>query len=139
MREEIVKRILATTMILAAGAYAVPAMAGSSYMVGNVRIQADQNMDNATLSISGPDGFYQEQRSTPGAAVMISGDQGVMADGTYTWQITGQSSTRIVTAKNSMNNGRGEAERGFSYETVVQTGSFTIKNGSRVDSTLTEK
>lgn len=62
-----------------------------------------------------------------------------MADGTYSWEMTGNTGKRVVTAKNLMDNGRGDAQRPYSYEMVTYNGTFTIKNGVQVDSGLSEK
>jgi len=107
---------------------------------GSVSMKSDSNLKNVTLTVSGPNGYQQTSRSTDGSpAVVLSDNGGAMADGIYTWQMTGHTGKRIVTAKNRMNNGRGDAQRAYSFESVSESGTFTIKNGVQVDSSLTEK
>ena len=93
-------------------------------------------MQNVTVTISGPDGYQQTQRGNGQISMM---NDGPLPDGVYTWQMTGNTGKRIVTAKDRMDNGRDGAERGFSYETITQSGSFTVKNGVQVDATLVER
>lgn len=135
------KKAISIVLPLAATlAFGLPSLAGPPFQVdSNITLQADESLRDTTLTVSGPDGYYQEQSSRPGSGPVILNDPGVMPDGTYTWQITGRTTKRIVTAKDTMNNGRSDGERGYSYETIVQSGSFTMANGSRIDTTLVEK
>ncbi|NNE59072.1 MAG: hypothetical protein HKN36_13275 [Hellea sp.] len=120
--------------IVATATMGIPALAGSPQAPGNNFIE-DSSLQDATLTISGPNGYHQTSNANAPAMMY----DGMLADGTYTWEVTGHNGKRIVTAKNSMNNGRGDAQRSFSYETVTQSGSFTIKNGVKVDTSLVEK
>lgn len=119
---------------------ASPAAAKSPYISGgDISVKSDVQMQNATLTVSGPNGFYQSSKNRSGTPSLSLMKDGNMADGTYNWQLTGHTSERVTTYKNRINNGRGDDARNFSYKTVTETGSFTIKNGVRVDGTLLEE
>lgn len=103
-------------------------------------IKADHNLKNVTMTITGPDGFKQTARSLSGMpSTSMSKNGAPLTDGTYTWEMTGNTGKRIVTAKNLMDNGRGDAQRPYSYETVTYSGTFEVKNGVRVENSLSEK
>ena len=117
------------------------ALAGNPVLDGGmVSMNADGELKNAVMTVTGPNGYYKSSdRSNSTTSVSLASDNGLMADGTYTWQLTGNSGKRIVTYKNTVDNGRGDAQRGYTFETVTRSGSFTILNGVHVDSTLVEK
>ena len=87
---------------------------------------------NATLTITGPDGFVIRNFSKTGnpAVDLIKAKANV--DGVYTYEITAASS-QTVTIRNPQNNGRGSADRGTMKRGVSASGTFVVKGGLIVD------
>ncbi len=128
------KKACLIVMSMAMGALiATPAMAKSLYVsAGKVSVQSQVQAKNLTLTVSGPNGFFEksfEKTGTPDVSLMRNGQ---MADGQYTWELTGHTNERVKSYKSSINNGRGDDARKFSYKAVHESGSFMILNGIRV-------
>jgi len=93
---------------------------------------------NATLTITGPDGFYVRNFSKSGNPAVDLIKAKAKADGVYTYEITAASS-ETVTILNPQNNGRGGADRATMKRGVSATGTFVVKGGLIVDtSNVTE-
>ncbi len=52
-----------------------------------------------------------------------------MADGHYTWQLTGATTKRVRNPKAGFNNGRAELGPEFISKTFTETGSFRVTGG----------
>ncbi len=128
------KKACLIIMSMAMGAMvATPAMAKSVYVsAGKVSVQPQAQAKNLTLTVSGPNGFFEKsfrKNGTPDVSLMHKGQ---MADGQYTWELTGHTNERVESYKNGVNNGRGDNARKFSYKAVQESGNFMILNGVRV-------
>ena len=87
---------------------------------------------NATLTISGPDGFFARSFSKTGSPAVDLIKAKAKADGIYTYEITAASG-ETVTIRNPQNNGRGGADRGTMKRGVSASGTFVVKGGLIVD------
>jgi len=87
---------------------------------------------NATLTITGPDGFIIRKFSKTGNPAVDLIKAKAKADGLYTYEITAASS-ETVTVPNPQNNGRGGVDRATMKRGVSATGTFVVKGGLVVD------
>ncbi len=110
---------------------ASPASAGDAIVsAGTLSVQpSSSGISNMTLSVSGPDGFSAQKQSSFGAPSVTLSEYTSMADGTYTWQLTGATTERIRDPQFGFNNGRDTAEPEFINRTVTETGSFRVIGG----------
>lgn len=121
--------------VLVAGAslalLASPAFAGDALVsAGTLSVQSSvSSASNMTLSVSGPDGFSAQKQSSFGAPSVSLSDYSGMADGTYTWQLTGAMTERVRNPKAGFNNGRAELDPEFVNKTFTETGSFRVIGG----------
>jgi len=122
------------TVSLAMGAFmALPAMAKSPMVAGgDISVKPDAKMQNATLTVSGPNGFHDKAEAGTGVPSLSLMKNGQLADGVYSWELTGHTNERVYSYKTGINNGRGENARDFSYKQISQSGSFYIVNGQQV-------
>ena len=86
------------------------------------------NFTNATITVSGPNGFNTTLFKKHGPPFLNLADLGSLSDGLYKYQISAASSKMARTNK-SLNNGRGENARTSKNVGVSQFGLFRIKNG----------
>jgi hypothetical protein len=87
---------------------------------------------NATLSVSGPNGFHASTSSKGGAVAIDLTQIGSLADGTYNYQLTAASS-ELVRVTNSLDNGRSGERRAFANKPGAKSGTFNVKGGRIVD------
>ena len=114
-------------------AMSVSAFAGQPSVYGNqMQVQPSQSMKNITLTISGPDGFAATSHSKSGNPAAIMSNNGSLADGLYTWQLTGTTNEMVPANANGLDNGRGAAKRAFVNKSASEHGSFRVINGSVV-------
>lgn len=96
---------------------------GVSFSAGNPH-------SGATLTVSGPNGYYEQKR---GASVANLGINDVLADGLYNYEITLESTIKRETREGdemSMQNRRTPGS--------ISSGSFRVMNGSVVNPNITE-
>jgi hypothetical protein len=87
---------------------------------------------NATLSVSGPNGFHASTFSRGGAIVIDLSQFGSLPDGTYNYQLTAASG-QAVAVDRTLNDGRGSTRKSFAYKPAAKSGTFNVKGGSIVD------
>jgi hypothetical protein len=87
---------------------------------------------NATLSISGPNGFYAHTFSRAGAVAIDLSQFGSLANGTYNYQLTAASGQPIA-VNSALDDGRGTAHRTYAYKPAAKSGTFNVKDGAIVD------
>ncbi len=70
----------------------------------------------------------------------INLNDGELDDGVCNYEIIARTNNKIMLRKDRLDNGRGDKERDFVYESVTQSGHFRIANGKVVinDTDLTE-
>lgn len=93
-----------------------------------VRVTLGGEYSNATLSITGPDGFHVQAYSQSGSPSVDLIRAGATADGTYTYEITAASS-EDATSENLMNNGRGGVDKTAGKVGASMSGSFQASGG----------
>lgn len=110
---------------------ASPALAGDALVsAGKLSVQTSvSSASDFTLSVSGPDGFSAQKSSSFGAPSVSLSDYAGMADGQYTWQLTGSTTERVRNPKAGFNNGRAELGPEFINKPFVETGSFRVVGG----------
>ena len=127
--------------VVASGLMAMPAMAKSPFISGsNISVNSESNLRNLTLTVSGPNGFHAqafEKGFTPSVSLIKDGK---MADGLYTWQLSGSTDERVYGGyKTSINSGRGEKARDYTFKGSTESGSFRVENGVAVAFDETEE
>ncbi len=98
---------------------------------GSVSVRPDTTAQNMTLTVSGPDGFFEmsfKKYGTPDVSLIRNG---LIADGSYKWELTGHTGERVQSYESGLNNGRGDEARNFAYKSIRENGSFTILGGVR--------
>jgi hypothetical protein len=88
-------------------------------------------LNNATLTVSGPDDFHASASSKTGAVALDLGKQGAVEDGLYTYQITAASADRAK-VRTSLDNGRDREAEMKQYKGVTMSGTFLVKDGKVV-------
>gem|GEM_PF-3825353 len=118
-----------TGLLLSAGAAfaADPAFGGNT-----LRANPSASMTNMTLTVTGPNGFYQKEFSSYQAPFMSLSQKGGLADGLYKWQLTGATSQRELANPMGLDNGRGATARQFVNKSATESGTFRVLNGSIV-------
>ena len=87
---------------------------------------------NATLTITGPDGFVVRNFSKTGNPAIDLIKAKANVDGIYTYEIT-VASPETVTIRNPQNNGRGGLDRKTMKRAISASGTFVVKGGLIVD------
>jgi hypothetical protein len=101
---------------------AAPQAAGSAF-----GFRLDPSYANATLSVSGPNGYHASNYSQGGSPAVDLSQFGTLADGTYTYQLTARG-PETVTVKTNLDNGRGKAATTQSVG-VAESGTFQVQGG----------
>jgi hypothetical protein len=92
-------------------------------------------VNNATVSISGPNGFVASNSAKSGIPTIYLVDFGVPSDGLYKYQITssvvGTANTTKVGTQTAgrLNNGRQERANKVASKGISQSGYFHLENG----------
>jgi hypothetical protein len=89
----------------------------------------NNNLRNIIVNVSGPRGFSKKQYFDKGAINMNDGE---LDDGVYNYEIVARTNNKIMLRKDRPDNGRGDKERDFVYESVTQSGHFRIADGKVV-------
>lgn len=97
-----------------------------------VHVKLGAGLSNATLSISGPNGFYAKAFSPSGSPSIDLIKAGGTADGVYTYEVTAATSETTENL-NPMDNGRGGVDDGSSVVSASTTGSFHASGGIIAD------
>ncbi len=87
---------------------------------------------NATLSISGPNGFYAKNYSQSGSASIDLIRAGGLTDGVYSYEVT-VATSETTTNLNPVDNGRGGVDDGTSVVSASTSGSFHASGGIIAD------
>jgi len=130
---------------IAATALIGVALAGVSHAAdpfisgSQISAKSEAGATNMTLTVSGPNGYHSQAFSKFGAPSLSMAEGGTLADGQYTWETRAASNRMIESPKRGFNNGRGDNERAFVNESVVESGTFRVVNGAIVSSDLVEK
>ncbi len=97
-----------------------------------VHVKLAAGDSNATLSVSGPNGFYVRAFSESGSPSIDLIRSGGTADGLYRYEVTAASSETKTTVK-PMDNGRGGADDATEKVAVSTSGSFYANGGIIAD------
>lgn len=121
---------LAGAMTLAAtAAFANEGMDAKVTLRGSeVHVKLGAGLSNATLSISGPNGFYAQTSSESGSPSIDLIKAGGLADGVYTYEVTAATSETTENL-NPMDNGRGGVDDATSVVSASTSGSFRASGG----------
>lgn len=87
------------------------------------------NYSHVTLSISGPNGFYVSAQSERTAPVVNLRKFGKVEDGRYSYTLSAATTTRVET-RSTLDNGRGDKDKGPQFAGVTTSGSFVVKDGT---------
>jgi hypothetical protein len=87
---------------------------------------------NATLSISGPNGFHASTFSRGGAVAVDLGQFGHLPDGAYNYQLTAASNVAVA-IEGGLDNGRGRDRRSVASKPAAKSGTFNVRGGRIVD------
>jgi hypothetical protein len=90
---------------------------------------------NATLTITGPDGFYRQTFSRSGSVALQLGAAGRLPDGIYNYEVTAATGQKVPN-RNTLDNGRGQ-EPAMVAVGVTRSGTFLVKNGAIVQTPAT--
>ncbi len=93
-----------------------------------VHVKLPSGFTNATLSISGPNGFYAQVFSKTGSPSIDLIRAGGTTEGQYTYEITAASSQQAVN-DNPMDNGRGGVDKSAGAVGASTSGSFHASGG----------
>ncbi|MGV6811853.1 MAG: hypothetical protein ACWA47_06375 [Brevirhabdus sp.] len=110
-----------------------PAHAGSPepkqvLSVNEVWFDNGFGLSNATLTVSGPEGFYTSIHSEKGLPRFNIQTEGAQADGRYVYELTAATEERIKVT-GDLNNGRGDAQTDTMAQPFQMTGAFTVRRG----------
>ena len=86
---------------------------------------------NATLSVTGPNGFHASSYSKAGAVAIDLSKFGPLPDGTYNYEVTA-SSRELITVKAPVDNNGRERAREEQAVPVSMSGTFQVKDGTIV-------
>ena len=93
-----------------------------------VHVKLASGYSNATLSISGPNGFYAKAFSEKGAPSIDLIRAGGTSEGQYTYEVTAASSTQAVN-ESPLDNGRGGVDKSAGAVGASTSGSFYANGG----------
>lgn len=111
------------------GAFAAENLDAKVTLKGSeVRLTLPAGYYNATLSVSGPDGFYARAFSKNGSPSIDLIRAGGTTDGEYTYEVTAASSQKAVD-KNPMDNGRDGVDKSAGVVGAAASGSFIANGG----------
>ena len=127
MKRIVLGAVIALSAVAAAGAGSPPS--GEVILKGSeVRAQLGPDYSNATLSISGPNGFYVSAFSKAGAVSINLIKAGATAEGEYSYELTAASSEIRKVAK-PMDNGRGGLDPADEKVPYATKGQFLASGG----------
>ncbi|MCP4219401.1 MAG: hypothetical protein GY765_32500, partial [bacterium] len=110
-------------------------IADANISAGGLYLQPRVYYSQATLTISGPDGYVFSKTFDSGSSLYqgLSDDQGAMLrDGSYTYELTViQSASKLVRGESGNEAGL-ERNNGQKQQPLVQSGYFTVRGGSMV-------
>ena len=87
---------------------------------------------NATLSVSGPDGFHAQVFSKGGAVAVNLSEHGAVVDGQYSFQLTAASGV-AMRAGSAAADGRASTGRALSQKPGEASGSFSVRGGKIIN------
>ena len=121
--------VLAATFSLALGiAGAAGAEVTERLNSGTLSFSGGGGYTNASLEITGPNGFSVEETAETGLPVFRVQTAGRLVDGFYRYSLTAASPEKVA-IDTSVNNGRGEGARDFALKPFSTSGSFQIADG----------
>jgi hypothetical protein len=86
---------------------------------------------NATLSVTGPNGFHASTYSKGGAVAIDLSRLGPLPDGTYNYEVTA-SSREMISISTPLDNGRRGKPKAEQSVPVSMSGTFLIREGTIV-------
>lgn len=92
------------------------------------------NYSNATISVSGPNGFIQTHYQKNGSLTLDLNDLGSLSDGLYKYEIT-VATDKTVNTNSNMDNGRGKNAKTTMNVGEKQSGQFRVEGGVIVGNT----
>ncbi|WP_069301095.1 hypothetical protein [Neptunicoccus sediminis] len=86
------------------------------------------SLSNATLVVSGPDGFVTNILAEKGSPKFYLRDAAPVTDGVYRYELTA-ATTEKIKLRNQLNNGRGENQKDEIAKPFQMGGSFVVSRG----------
>ncbi|GGA29479.1 hypothetical protein [Neptunicoccus cionae] len=86
------------------------------------------SLSNATLVVSGPDGFITNIVAEKGTPRFYLRDAAPVTDGVYRYELTA-ATTEKIKLRNQLNNGRGENQKDEIAKPFQMGGSFVVSRG----------
>ena len=115
--------VIGMAVSLPASAEVVP-----RFTSGSISFSGGVGMYNGTLTIAGPDDYYEQVTSSDGLPKFTLQDAGRLEDGVYSYSLTAATAEREP-IRNAQNNGRGEAAADTAAISYSTSGVFRVKNG----------
>jgi hypothetical protein len=100
-------------------------------VLGNAVGIAIPGTTNATLRVSGPNGFYMQTFSRSGSVALQLGAAGRLPDGLYHYEVTAATAQRVPNPNRLLNSGRMNEPAMVNVGTS-RFGTFNVKNGAIV-------
>ena len=94
-------------------------------------LQLKATFANATLSVTGPNGFHASTYSKSGAVAIDLSQFGPLPDGAYNYEVTA-SSRETITIRTPLDNGRSGRPKTEQPVPVSMSGTFLVKDGTIV-------
>jgi hypothetical protein len=120
--------LLGVGLVAAATGYSV---AQDLRVLGSAVGMAIPGTTNATLRVSGPNGFYMQTFSRSGSVALQLGAAGRLPDGLYHYEVTAATAQRVPNPNRMMGSGRADEPAMVSVGTL-RFGTFNVKNGAIV-------
>lgn len=107
--------------------YPLP-IANEKFSGSQLNFTAKNDINNVTLTVIGPDGFYQKRFSKKHIPSMDLSEFKGLKDGIYNYEITA-ASREMMKNENRLDNGRGGNDRNQVNKSLQQSGHFRLANG----------
>lgn len=125
------RKLIVGSAALLGLAMSTSAFAGQAQTSGDqLQVQPGKSLTNVTLSVSGPDGYTASKFSKFGSPTVSFSNNGALADGVYTWNLSGATSVMVPSNPNGLDNGRGEDAKPMMNQSYSESGTFRVMNGS---------
>jgi len=99
---------------------------------------ASKGMHNITLRVVGPNGYSASEFSKRDIPALDLSKYGKLTDGNYTYEMTAASGNKVE-VQSTLDNGRGLKGPKMVEESIVVSGSFTVRDGAIVTKDDTEE
>ena len=130
MKKMLIVSAISLSLIGTSSAFALDKLDTLKTLRGSeVRFSLGSDYTNATLSVSGPNGYYAKTFVKTGSPSLDLIKTGGTGDGVYTYELTVMTSKTQLN-KNPLDNGRGGVDETVTPVGVTTSGVFHVKNGA---------